>query len=293
VLAGIRYSSVRFRSEDHYIVPGNPDDSGSVSYQHTSPVVGAVWHVRDGLNLYANYGEGFETPTFTELAYRPVGSGLNLGLEPSVSKSAEVGMKARIGGTQRLNLAVFATDTENDIVINTATGGRTTYKNAAKTKRRGAEVAWEAALGGGLIAYASYTYLDATYASEVTTGAPPVTVPSGSKLPGVPASAGYAELAWSRPQWSGFNAALEVAGAGKVYVNDRNSDAAPGYAIANLRVGFAQQQGRWQLREFVRVNNVGNVNYAGSVIVGDTNGRFFEPSAERNFLVGLAVSVSL
>jgi len=35
------------------------------------------------------------------------------------------------------------------------------------------------------------------------------------------------------------------------------------------------------------------VNYVGSVIVGDTNSRFFEPAAERNFLVGLAVSASL
>ena len=63
--------------------------------------------------------------------------------------------------------------------------------------------------------------------------------------------------------------------------------------VANLRVGFAQQAGRWQLREFLRVNNLSNVNYVGSVIVGDTNSRFFEPAAERNFLVGLAVSASL
>jgi iron complex outermembrane receptor protein len=70
ILAGIRYSDVRFKSDDHYIVAGNPDDSGSVTYRHTSPVIGAVWHVREDLNVYANYGQGFETPTFTELAYR-------------------------------------------------------------------------------------------------------------------------------------------------------------------------------------------------------------------------------
>ena len=32
-------------------------------------------------------------------------------------------------------------------------------------------------------------------------------------------------------------------------------------------------------------------NYSGTVIVGDTNGRFFEPSAERNFLVGVTANV--
>jgi len=117
-------------------------------------------------------------------------------------------------------------------------------------------------------------------------------VPAGAKLPGVPQSAAYAELSWTRPDWYGFNAAVELAAASKVYVNDRNSDAAPGYVIGNLRIGFAQQTGRWQLREFVRVNNLSNLNYVGSVIVGDTNGRFFEPAAERNFLVGISVNAS-
>ena len=83
VLAGVRYSDVRFTSDDHFIVVGNPDDSGSVGYTHTSPVAGAVWHLGDALNVYASYGQGFETPTFTELAYRPVGSGLNLVFSPA------------------------------------------------------------------------------------------------------------------------------------------------------------------------------------------------------------------
>jgi len=63
--------------------------------------------------------------------------------------------------------------------------------------------------------------------------------------------------------------------------------------IANVRAGFEQQSGRWQFREFIRVNNIGNLNYVGSVIVGDTNSRFFEPSATRNFILGVSVNVSL
>ena len=109
----------------------------------------------------------------------------------------------------------------------------------------------------------------------------------------MPRSSAYAELSWSQPAWSGFSAAVELAAASKVYVNDANSDAAPGYLIANLRAGFTQQSGRWQFREFVRVNNIGNLNYVGSVIVGDTNGRYFEPAATRNYIVGVSVNVSL
>ena len=187
-----------------------------------------------------------------------------------------------------LNLAAFDIRTSDEIVINTATGGRTTYKNAAKTERKGFEAAWQGNLGAGFAGYASYTYLSAKFTDATTTGVPPQIVPAGARLPGVPASSAYGELSWTYPQWAGFNAALEVQYAGQMYVNDRNTDAAPAWTIANLRLGFEQQAGRWSLREFVRLNNMTNLNYVGSVIVGDTNNRYFEPSATRNFLVGVS-----
>jgi iron complex outermembrane receptor protein len=286
VLAGWRYSDVRFETTDHYVTSANPDDSGRRNYSHSSPVVGLMWHATDGINVYANYGQGFETPAFAELAYRPVGSGLNLALQPSVSDSAEVGLKALFGAGQRLNLAAFNIQTSDEIVIDTAVGGRTTYKNAAKTRRKGIEAAWEGSLGAGFVGYASYTVLSAKFAADATTGVPPQIVPAGARLPGVPGSSAYAELSWSYPTAAGLNAAFEVQYAGKVYVNDRNTDAAPAWTIANVRVGFEQRVGPWVLREFARLNNLANLNYVGTVIVGDANGRYFEPSAMRNFLIG-------
>jgi len=290
LLAGARYSDVRFVSDDHYITATNPNDSGRLAFSHASPVAGIVWHAAKDVNIYANWGNGFETPTFIELAYRNVGTGLNFGLQPAISRSTEIGAKAYVFETQRVNLAVFSINTTNEIIIDAATGGRTTYKNAGKTHRRGVEAQWEGALGGGFSAYAAYTYLSATFAADTTTGTPPQLVAAGSRLPAVPANAAYAELAWTRADWSGFSAALEVQYADKLYVNDRNTDAAPSYSVANARAGFEQRAGMWTLREFVRVNNLADHNYVGSVIVGDTNGRFFEPAAGRNFLVGLSVN---
>jgi iron complex outermembrane receptor protein len=282
---------VRFDSADHYINAQNPDDSGSVAYNHLSPVVGAMWHAAPSVNVYANWGEGFETPTFIELAYRTVGTGLNFDLRAAVSRSAEAGIKAYVLNSQRVNFAVFSTTTSDEIVIDTATGGRTTYKNASKTRRRGIEAQWEADLGYGFAGYASYTLLSAKFASAPTTGLPPQPIPAGSRLPGVPQSNAYAELAWARPEWYGLSAALEAQYAGKIYVNDRNTDTAPSYTVVNLRAGFEQGAAEWTLREFVRVNNIGDRDYVGSVIVGDTNSRFFEPSARRNYLVGMSVNV--
>jgi iron complex outermembrane receptor protein len=115
-------------------------------------------------------------------------------------------------------------------------------------------------------------------------------IPAGSRLPGVPQSNAYAELTWARSEWYGFSTALEAQYAGKVYVNDRNTDAAPSYTIINLRAGFEQVAAAWTLREFVRINNIGDRDYVGSVIVGDTNSRFFEPSARRNYLIGVSAN---
>jgi iron complex outermembrane receptor protein len=290
LLAGLRYSDVRFDSKDHYITPTNPDDSGSVGYSHPSPVVGIVWHAADDLNVYANWGVGFETPTFTELAYRPVGTGLNFALQPAVSQSAEIGIKAYVRNQQRVNVSAFSINTSDEIVIDTATGGRTTYRNASKTRRQGVEAEWDGVLGNGWTAYASYTYLLAQFRTAATTGTPPQVIPAGARLPGVPGSSAYAEVTWSRPDWYGFSAALEAQYANKVYVNDRNTDYAPAYAVANVRAGLQQSSGAWTVTEFVRVNNLTGRNYSGTVIVGDTNGRYFEPSAERNFLVGVTLN---
>ncbi|HEY8622833.1 MAG TPA: TonB-dependent receptor, partial [Casimicrobiaceae bacterium] len=249
MLAGARYSDVRFTSNDHYITATNPDDSGRVAFSHASPVAGIVWRAAKDVNIYANWGEGFETPTFIELAYRNVGTGLNFGLQPAISRSTEIGVKAYVFGTHRVNLAAFSTNTTNEIVVDAATGGRTTFKNAGKTRRRGVEAQWEGALGGGFAAYASYTYLSATFGGDTTTGTPPQRVSAGSRLPAVPAASAYAELAWTRADWEGLSAVLEFQYADKLYVNDRNSDAAPSYSVVNARAGFEQRAGVWTLRE--------------------------------------------
>jgi iron complex outermembrane receptor protein len=106
----------------------------------------------------------------------------------------------------------------------------------------------------------------------------------------VPQANAFAEIAWSRPEWYGISAGLEGQYSGKIYVNDRNTDAAPSYAVANARLGFEQTRGAWTFREFVRVNNLFDRNYVGSVIVGDTNNRFFEPSPRRNFIAGMTAN---
>jgi len=289
---GVRTSRVKYDSVDHYITPANPDDSGSRTYDNTSPIAALVWHATDTLNVYASYGQGFETPTFAEMAYRPVGPGLNLALDPATSKSVEVGLKWLPSATQRLNLAAFRARTRQEIVIDSATGGRTTYRNASNTTRQGFEAAWDADFAGGFNVHANYSWIRAVFDTSFVSGSPPSVVPSGARLPGVPPQQAYGVVTWTPGGFYGFSAAAEVQYVGRLYVNDNNSQFAPAYTIGNVRLGFAQTQGNVRFTEYARVNNVADVNYIGSVIVGDTNGRYFEPALPRNWFAGVNVNVA-
>lgn len=289
--AGVRSSRVKFRSSDRFIVPNtaNGDDSGGVDYSATNPVVGLTFHATPDLHLYANAGRGFETPTFTELSYRAGGlSGLNTDLKASKSRHAEIGAKWRPAPGHRVDLAVFDITTRDEIVTDTNTGGRTTFKNAGRTSRRGAEFMYTGQLGETLRSTLSLTALRARFDEAFVSGsgATAVTIPSGNRLPGTPERSAFAELAWApKAAWGGFNAAAEVVHTGKLYVNDANGDAAPAATVLNLRAGLVQKYDNWTFSQLLRVENATDRRYAGSVIVNDANSRFFEPALPRNWML--------
>ncbi|MES2423390.1 MAG: TonB-dependent receptor [Pseudomonadota bacterium] len=289
-LAGVRHSSVSFRSTDQFLSNGN--DSGSTRYTSTNPVAGLTFHATDSTNLYVTAGRGFETPTFNELAYRPTGGGgLNLGLAAATSQQLELGIKSRMAGWQ-LNAALFRARTENEIVVQTNSGGRTTFQNAGDTERRGFELSASGDFSRNFGVYLAATRLDATYADGFLTctaapcATPNVLIPAGNRIPGIPRTTLYAELLWRQPAW-GMESALELRRVSRVLVDDRNSDGAPGYATANLRISFKQQAGPWTFKEFARIDNLSGRQYAGSVIVNEGNARFFESAPLRTWLLGV------
>ena len=297
--AGVRTSRVRFESRDRFIAAGNPDDSGSVDYSATNPVFGLAWRVTSGLNLYVNAGRGFETPTFTELAYRAVGTGLNTALLASRARHAEVGAKWRPAENHRIDVALFDIQTRDEIVVDTNNGGRSTFKNAGRTERRGFELSYSGALGSDWRTLLAATVLRANFRDGFISGSGTAAapVPAGNRLPGTPGRSAYAELVYA-PQrgWGsqvGFQAAVELQHIGQLYVNDANADFAPASTVVNLRAGWAQRVGAWRFSQLVRVDNAADRRYAGSVIVNEANRRFFEPAAPRGALLSLTAEYSL
>jgi len=278
--AGLRYSTVRFKSRDHYIVGANIDDSGSAKYQEWLPVLALRYAVSDDTSVYVTTGRGFETPTFNEISYRPdMSGGLNFALQPSSSQNVEAGVKTRaLGGL--LTGAVFHIDTKDEIVSAGAMGGRTTFRNAGKSRRQGLELSWSRQVLEHLTITTSATWLDAVLRNPQ--GA------EGRHIPGIARQSAYAGLTWSPPQ--GWQGGVQWRALSHIHANSANTARAPGYAVAGLFAGYKMTVADWELNAFARVDNAFDRRYAGSVIVNEGNARFYEPAAGRNWSMSLAAS---
>lgn len=286
--AGLRYSNVHYESDDHYITTSNGDDSGSTDYQKLLPTVALGWDILPELYAYASYGKGFETPTFTEMAYPTVGtSGINFDLRPATSDTTELGLKSQ-NPFGLFTFAVFHTETKDDIVPDDANGGRSTFRNAEKTLREGLELSWQKQLWQDLNIRTSYSYLDATFDADIPATTTKPLIQKGSYIPGIAQNQAFAGLAWQPEQ--GFQAGLEARYMDKIYVDDINSDTAPSYTVVAANVGYLWVNQDWKINTYARVDNLFDRNYVGSVIVNDSNGRYFEPADGRNFSVGMSVN---
>ncbi|MGL2959542.1 TonB-dependent receptor family protein [Acinetobacter baumannii] len=282
---GVRYSNVHYKSKDNYL--SNGDDSGKTDYDKVLPSVALSWQILPELMAYVSYAKGFETPTFTEMAYRPDGqSGFNFDLTASTSDTYETGLKSQ-NQLGDFTLAVFQTKTKDDIVSAGNSNGRSTFRNADKTLREGVEFAWNKKLWRDLIATASYSYLDATFDADIPALGNIAQISSGNAIPGIAKNQAYASLAWQPSH--GLYGGVDVQYMDKVYVNDTNSDAAPSYSVTSANVGYAWVMDDWKVNSFALVDNLFDKKYAGSVIVNDGNSRYFEPADGRNWSAGLRV----
>jgi iron complex outermembrane recepter protein len=283
---GVRYSNVHYKSKDNYL--SNGDDSGKTDYSKVLPSLALSWQILPELMAYMSYAKGFETPTFTEMAYQTdtIKSGFNFDLKPSTSDTYEAGLKSQ-NQLGDFTLAVFQTKTKNDIVSAGSSNGRSTFRNADKTLREGVEFAWNKKLWRDLTATASYSYLDATFDADIPALGNIAQISSGNAIPGIAKNQAYASLAWQPSH--GLYGGVDVQYMDKVYVNDTNSDAAPSYSVTSANVGYAWVMGDWKVNSFARVDNLFDKKYAGSVIVNDGNSRYFEPADGRNWSAGLRV----
>jgi iron complex outermembrane receptor protein len=283
LLGGVRSVWQRIDSRDRFL--GNGDDSGARRDARVAWSLGVEWAYSVPGTLYAHVGEHAETPTLNELAYRADGSaGLNVDLDASRARSVEAGWRWR-GERGEFSVAAYRIDSRDEIVPALNRGGRASFANAGATRREGIEFGAWMPLGAGWTATLAASWVDARFEDDFSFVVQNETrsVSAGNRMPGIPRADLFAELAWRAPEgrWS---TALEARAVGRIAVDDRNTDDAPGHARFAWRLSSTFGDG-W--RAFLRVDNLLDRRHAGSVIVNEANGRYFEPGAGRSVTVGI------
>jgi iron complex outermembrane receptor protein len=184
--------------------------NGSHGYGHVNPLVGLTYKFSDVISVFGGYSQANRAPTPLELdCANPVLPCLLEGalvsdppLAQVVSHTYQAGVRGNLTGLSsddriEWSASLFRTDSDNDIVALASTiVGRGYFTNVPSTQRQGVDLSahYEA---HSWSAYASYSYLDATYQFTGTLASPNnpkanaagnVTVTPGRRIPLNPAN---------------------------------------------------------------------------------------------------------
>jgi iron complex outermembrane receptor protein len=300
-LGGAGNDELRFTST-------NPDGSGNTSYRSTNPVLGLTYYAGEHLNLYANYGQGFETPTLAEMAYTKTTSTapkavFNPSLNAASSRHYEIGSKWVPNRQSRLDFSVFQIDSTDEIIV-VQNSGSSAYGNAPGTSRTGWELAGSVLVHPNVSASLSASAIDAQYSQAFKCAVTALCgsssqVPAGSKIPGIPATSVFGELAWaSEPMGNarpavGTRLAVELVHSGRIFADDLNTAWADGRTVFNLSASQRWAMDKTAVTLYARLNNVSDERFVGSVIVNQSSKQFYEPGLPKNWMLGISVSAPL
>ncbi len=289
--AGLRFDGLFLRVTDMYLTDG--DQSGNRKLHKFNPVLGINYSMSPGASLYASYATTFESPTLNELSNNPDGTGgFNPYLRPQEARSFEMGTKGVIftGKNEkdlRFDLAIFYINTLNDLVPYQIMEqpGKTYFRNAGKTDRRGVELGLSWPLHKNLRAYYTQTISDFRYRTYTAGG----NIYDGNKLPGIPPLNARLEFRYFHP--AGFFAIAQGCYAGVIFADDANSYSADEYILANLRAGYTIRLKNSILEPYAGVNNMGNEQYAANVQLNASGGRYYEAGTGRYWWAGVKFSL--
>jgi iron complex outermembrane receptor protein len=278
---GGRIDNVDYRVTDR---TGEGGD-GKRDFTEFSPMAGLSWGRTEAVNIYGNVSRSFDPPATTELA-NPYGpTGFNPDLESQTATNFELGVKGRLNGRLRYEVALFHIDVQDEIVPFELEGsGQSFFENAGSSTHDGFESSLTLELAPGLTGTATYTWSDFSYDEFTGSGGQ---VYDGKRIPGVPEHLFNADISWVHA--SGFYAGWDLLYAGSFFADNANTVETDAYLVSNLRAGFRWQTGAWLFEPFLGINNLFDEKYMANVRLNASFGRYYEPAPERNVYVGAAL----
>lgn len=281
-----RFDDIRLEISDKFLSDGN--QSATQSFQRFSPMAGLSFSPTVSQAVFANVSTNFETPSLNELSNNPTGlGGFNPDLNPQKSRNYEIGYKGILGKKFRADISLFYIEVEDEIVPYQLPNqvGRTYFRNAGLSERKGLEMGLTYKIRSGLTTFFNYTYSDFQYKNYVTTAGKF----NGNTLPGIPKHNIYGEIRYF-PR-IGIYAIFQIRSIGELYADDANLTKNNSYATMNLRVGYRKQIKNLTFEPFIGINNLFNEIYNANIQINAAFNRYFEPAAGSFVFGGLTVRV--
>ena len=260
------------------------DVGGDHTYQRLNPSLGLTYLAAPNLIAFANYAEGFRTPSAIELACAdpaapcsgvPNAFGADPDLNAVVSKTYEVGVRGNLSDRLRWRAAYFHSVLENDILFNQSTLTTGYFSNVGQTLRRGIELGLDGRMDRLNYAvdldWTQATYLTGFNLANTANSASSVAVQPGNNIPGIPQW-----LLKTRVSYlfgTKTRAGLTVLAQGPQYArgDENNADAngqVPGFLTLKLDVNHAVDK---TFSAYAGINNVFNAQHSNYGVLAVNN----------------------
>ncbi len=313
--SSFRYDFAKVHNHLNNISVGEQKET--FTYRKLNPSFGGSQELNKQVTIFGNWSQGMRVPTAFELGCSrdnnpcrvPTGLQDDPYLKPIISQTTEIGFRLNPNENTRITITGFHNLNKDDIAFVRSSAGTQAgyFTTIGNTLRKGIELSgrykqstWEVG--------ASYTYLKATYRSEVNLPSVgqyeddnSITTSKGTRIAGLPEHIfKLAGLYRVTPQWrvgadiqsfgsqvvaGNENGASEFEGSGK--------DKLAGYTIFNMNTNYEISKG---LNAFIRVNNVFDKRYASYASLGydvftnpgsATEAVFYAPGAPRAVFGGV------
>jgi len=316
-LAG-RFNAAQIDLQDQ----GGGDLTGNHNYTHFNPAAGITYKITPWLTAYAGYSEANRAPTPSELSCAGPADSCSLAnffvgdpdLKQVIAHTVEVGLRGTVvpfeGAHLSYNLGLYRSALDDDIVfVNSVTLGRAYFTNVGQTRRQGLDAGVQLRSDRWL-AYANYSYTDATFQSGFVeaAGSNPqgdangnLTIRPGDRLPGIPANLVKLGVQYRvTDAWTVGATAVAQSGA-YLFGDEANlNPKLPAFVVLNLNTS-------WQITPHIQlfglVQNVTDQKYYAygtfspttSVFLSQapnaTNPRSYSPAAPVGGFVGIRVTL--
>ena len=281
--AGVRWDYYDFRAGDRKRDDG--DQSGDRTMDAFSPSVGMTVAAAPNVNLFTNFATAYETPTTVELSNTPTGEGgFNQELGPQDLRSFEVGVRGLAEAARlRYEAAVYVSTVDDALVSFQSPTEEIFFRNAGESSRDGVELLIEWIPDPAFSTRFAYTWQNFRFVRF----APGGDDFSGNLEPGSPPHRVFAGFDHAAP--FGLRSGMTVRWVDDYTLDNANTVFNWAYAVVDLRFGFDAAWRGVDVRPFVGIDNLFNALYNSSTITNAFGGRYYEPSPDREYYVGLTI----